>query len=91
MDDLRVRVAVLEAHMQNLKSDVHDIKGDIRSGNDIARNMEARMSVLETQVRALPSKGYINKAVTTAIGLIGAFLLFQSQIQSLFGLSTMSP
>ena len=41
MDDLRGKVAALEIHVENIRSDVRDIKSDVRAFADIAREVGA--------------------------------------------------
>ena len=72
------RLAKLEAYTDTIRSDIASIKPDLK-------DVRERFERLETNVAHLPSKGYINKVVLAAIVLIGAFITFQGQIQSLFG------
>ena len=79
MSDLEARVAKLEAHIEHIRSDVGEMRPALQ-------DIRERFAKLETTVGALPTKGYISTAVVGAITMIGAFLLFQGQIQALFGL-----
>ncbi len=78
MDGLEPRVAKLEAHVEHIVRDLGDVKPDVR-------DMRDRLIAIEETVKHLPRKGYINKAVTAAVVLLGLFITFQAQIQSLVG------
>ena len=78
MDELRARVSKIEAYTDTIREDVSSIKPDLK-------NVRERFERLEVNVSHLPSKGYINTVVIATIVLIGAFITFQGQIQTLFG------
>lgn len=84
MSGLESRVASLEAYTDTIRTDVGAIKPDMRDVRD-------RMAKLEVKVDHLPSKNYINNVVVAAIVLIGAFITFQGQIQTLFGTTPTLP
>lgn len=78
MDELRSRVSKIEAYTDTIREDISSIKPDLK-------DVRERFARLEANVGHLPSKGYINTVVVGTIVLIGAFITFQGQIQSLLG------
>jgi hypothetical protein len=55
MDDLKVRLAVLEVEAQTLRSDIATMKGDIRALIDVSRQVEGRLSALEAEIKHKPT------------------------------------
>ncbi|MGC1861852.1 MAG: hypothetical protein WA733_12195 [Methylocystis sp.] len=84
--DMEPRVAVLEAHVGHIKEDMSSIKvASERTRSDIT---EARIQLgkLEQHVSHLPGKGFIVITVLVVLGVLGALIIFQQQIQRLLGL-----
>jgi outer membrane murein-binding lipoprotein Lpp len=84
MDELRSRVSKIEAYTDTIREDISSIKPDVK-------DVRERFARLETNVSHLPSKGYINTVVVAAIVLIGCFITFQGQLQSLLGVPPSLP
>ncbi|MCJ7996127.1 hypothetical protein J5N58_17045 [Rhizobium cremeum] len=84
MDELGSRVSKIEAYTDTIREDISSIKPDLK-------DVRERFQRLEVNVSHLPSKGYINKVVISAILLIGAFITFQEQLQSLLGMTSSLP
>ena len=84
--DMEPRVAVLEAHVGHIKEDMSSIKAaSERTGSELT---EARLQLgrLEERVSHLPSKGFVVITVLVVLGVLGALIVFQQQIQRLLGL-----
>ncbi|WP_146048498.1 hypothetical protein [Roseibium marinum] len=84
MSDLVARVASLEAHTENIKTNIGEIRPDLK-------NVRERLPKLEEKVSHPPSKGYIFTVVMTAIALITAVIAYQDKIQTMLGLTVTSP
>ena len=84
--DMEPRVAVLEAHVGHIKEDVSSIK--VASERTRSEITEARVELgkLEERVSHLPSKEFIVKTVVAVLGVLGALITFQQQIQKALGL-----
>jgi hypothetical protein len=83
---MEARVARLEVDVEHIKRDIGDIKSDIRSLSVQTTELRTTLATLTERVAHLPSKDFIVKVVVAAGGLIGALVLFQGNIQKLFGL-----
>ena len=83
-DGMEPRIAKLEAFVETIRSDLGEIKPDIK-------NVRERMATLEANVNHLPSKGFIVRVILTGVAVISAFIAFQAQIQKLFGLVSTLP
>jgi hypothetical protein len=84
--DMEPRVAVLEAHVGHIKEDMSSIKvAGERTRSEIT---EARIQLgkLEQLVSHLPGKGFIVMTVVVVLGVLGALIIFQQQIQRALGL-----
>jgi hypothetical protein len=84
--DMEPRVAVLEAHVGHIKEDMSSIK--VASEGTRSEITEARIQLgkLEQRVSHLPGKGFIFITVLVILGVLGALIIFQQQIQRLLGL-----
>jgi hypothetical protein len=80
------RVAVLEAHVGHIKEDVSSIKAASERTRSELTEARLQLGRLEERVSHLPSKGFIVMAVVVVLGVLGALIIFQQQIQRVLGL-----
>jgi hypothetical protein len=84
-DGMEARVARLESDVGHIKSDVADIKSSLRELSTNTSGLQVNFARLDERVRHLPSKGFIVTAVTAALALVGAIVVFQGNIQRFLG------
>lgn len=84
-DGMEPRLAKLEAHMENVRSEMAETKSAVSSLVDRTTGVEIRLAGLEVKVDHLPSKGFIVTSVIAALALIAAMFGFQDQLQTFFG------
>ena len=80
MDDLRTRVGVLEAHTETIRSDIREIKPDVK-------DIRERFAGLDEKVSHLPSQGFVVTVAVTGLAALTALIAFQEQLQQLIGVS----
>jgi len=78
-DALEARVAKLETDIEYVKRDVGELRTDMRDVRD-------RLTRIEEQVSALPSKGFVFGVYGVVAAVIVAVTLFQAQIQLAVGI-----
>jgi hypothetical protein len=78
-DVLEARVAKLETDLEYVKRDVSELRTDMRDVRD-------RLTRIEEQVSALPSKAFVFSVYGVVAALIVAVTLFQAQIQQAVGI-----
>lgn len=84
--DMEPRVAVLEAHVGHIKEDVSSIKAASERTRSELTEARLQLGRLEERVSHLPSKGFVVISVLLVLGVLGALIIFQQQIQRLLGL-----
>jgi hypothetical protein len=89
-DGMEARVARLEADVGHIKTDITDIKQAVRGLQDNVTALRIDAATLTERVRHLPTKGFIVTATTATLVLIGALVVFQGNIQRLFGVNSLS-
>ena len=80
------RVAVLEAHVGHIKEDVSSIKAASERTRSELTEARLQLGRLEERVSHLPGKGFVVITVLLVLGVLGALIIFQQQIQRLLGL-----
>lgn len=78
-DPMLERVIKLEATTGQLQTSLTEVKSDTRDIRD-------RVIRLESDVRHLPSKGFIVTALLLSLGILGGVVTFANQIQMALGL-----
>jgi len=76
---VEARVARVEAHIEHILTDLSALKADIR-------DIRGRLAKIEARLYHLPTKDFVVIAAIVTIGLIGATITFQQQIQSWIGI-----
>jgi len=84
--DMEPRVAVLEAHVGHIKEDVSSIKVASERTRSEITDARIQLGKLEERVSHLPGKGFVVITVVVVLGVLGALIIFQQQIQRLLGL-----
>jgi hypothetical protein len=79
---LEARVAKLESDVEYIKRDVAEIRVEATTRETIGQ-VNVQLATLTERISLLPRKGFIITAVTTALGVLGALILFQTHIQAL--------
>jgi hypothetical protein len=77
-DILLTEIAKIQTDGEHIKSDLGEMRTDIRDLRD-------RMARLETEVKHLPSKEFIVTVVVVALGIIGGLLTIAPKLQSWAG------
>lgn len=75
-DGMEPRIAKLEAHMEQARSDITEVKRDMR-------DVRERLIRLDERVNHLPTKGFIVTSLMAALALITAVVAFQDKITAL--------
>ena len=78
-----VEIAKLQSDGERLKSDMVEVRRDMRDVRD-------RLIALEVNVKHLPSKGFIVAVVLAALSVVGALISIAPQLQRLVGPSQIS-
>lgn len=88
---MEARVAVLETHIEYIRSDISGLKADmgvIRSDlgktRDEVADLRTGLATLTERVNHLPTKGFIVTATLSTMAVLGALITFQDQIRSIF-------
>jgi len=84
--DMEPRVAVLEALVGHIKEDVSSIKAASERTRSELTEARLQLGRLEERVSHLPGKGFVVISVLLVLGVLGALIIFQQQIQRLLGL-----
>ena len=84
--DMEPRVAVLEAHVGHIKEDVSSIKAASERTRSEITEARIQLGKLEQGVSHLPGKGFIVITVIAVLGILGALIILQQQIQRALGL-----
>ena len=76
-----------EARIAKLESDVANLAENVKTSTADLKMVLQRLTVVETEIKHLPTKGFILTAVTAALTFSSALVLFQHQIQQAIGLA----
>lgn len=77
---MEARIAKLEADLEHVKRDVTELRTDMRDVRDRAVKIEA-------DIRHLPSKAFVFGVYGVVGAILAAIMLFQTQIQTLLGVT----
>lgn len=78
-DGMEARVVKLESNVEHLQQDVSELRGDMK-------NVLQRLTAIETTLAtSMATKGFVVTTYLVGSAVLGAIILFQSQIQTLIG------
>lgn len=81
---METRVAILEAHIDYIRRDIGDMKGDISILKDDMVDVKVGLATLTVRVDHLPTKGFIVTATASTMALMAALIAFQDHIRAFF-------
>jgi hypothetical protein len=76
------RIAQLELHTEYIKRDVSELRTDAKETRASISTIEKNLATLTTDVGRLPRKGFIVRAVLSALAVIAGLVTFQDQLRS---------
>lgn len=84
---METRVAVLEAHVVHIRSDLDGLRADVGVLKADVTTLKVDMATLKETVRHLPTKGFIVTVILGVGGVLAALTAFAPAIHRVIGLA----